>query len=71
MKYKEQLEQELKQAELRLQIAEDLEKKKMKQRQLLNNQLLKIQMQKQEAEATIQTNREMLRNLQKMEVTFK
>lgn len=28
MKYKEQLEQELKQAELRLQIAEDLEKKK-------------------------------------------
>lgn len=58
-------------AELRLQIAEDLEKKKMKQRQLLNNQLLKIQMQKQEAKATITTNREMLHNLQKMEVTFK
>lgn len=65
--YKEQLQQELKQAELRLQIAEDLEKKKMKQRQLLNNQLLKIQLQKQEAKATIQNNRELLR----MTMTFK
>lgn len=65
--YKEQLEQELKQAELRLQIAEDLEKKKMKQRQLLNSQLLKIQMQKQEAQATITNNRELLR----MTMTFK
>jgi len=65
--YKEQLQQELKQAELRLQIAEDLEKKKMKQRQLLNNQLLKIQLQKQEAQATITNNRELLR----MTMTFK
>ena len=65
--YKEQLEQELKQAELRLQIAEDLEKKKMKQRRLINNQLLKIQMQKQKAKATIQNNRELLR----MTMTFK
>ena len=65
--YKEQLQQERKQAELRLQIAEDLEKKKMKQRQLLNSQLLKIQMEKQEAKATIQTNRELLR----MTMTFK
>ena len=64
--YKEQLQQELKQAELRLQIAEDLEKKKMKQRQLLNNQLLKIQLQKQEAQATITNNRELLR----MTMTF-
>lgn len=71
MKYKEQLEHELKQAELRFQIAEGLEKKKMKQRQLVNNQLLKIQMEKQEAKATIQINREMLRNLSKTEVTFK
>ena len=65
--YKEQLQQELKQAELRLQIAEDLEKKKMKQRQLINSQLLKIQMEKQEAKAKIQTNRELLR----MTMTFK
>lgn len=39
----------------------------MKQRQLLNSQLLKIQMEKQEAKATIQTNRELLR----MTMTFK
>lgn len=44
---------------------------KMKQRKLLNNQLLKIQMQKQEAKATIQTNKEMLLNLSKMGVIFK
>lgn len=44
---------------------------KKKQRQLLNNQLLKIQMQKQEAKATITTNREMLHNLQKMGPIFK
>lgn len=42
-------------------------KEKMKQRKLINNQLLKIQMQKQEARATIQNNRELLR----MTMTFK
>lgn len=39
----------------------------MKQRQLLNNQPLKIQLQKQEAQATITNNRELLR----MTMTFK
>lgn len=67
MKYKEQLIQKLKQAESQLQRLEELEQKKMKQRALINNQLLKIQMQKQEVKATIQTNRELLR----MTMTFK
>lgn len=44
---------------------------KMKQRKLINNQLLKLQMQKQEAKATIQTNREMLHNLSRMGMIFK
>ena len=50
---------------------EHLEQKKMKQRTLVNNQLLKIQMEKQEVKATIQTNREMLHNLQRMGTVFK
>lgn len=65
--YKEQLQQELAKAQLQLQELEQLEQKKMKQRKTLNNQLLKIQMQKQEAKATIQNNWELLR----MTMTFK
>lgn len=71
MEYKEHLIQELKQAESQLQEMEALEQKKMKQRKTLNNQLLKIQMKKQEVKATIQTNKETLHNLQRMEMTFK
>lgn len=71
MSYKEQLEQEMKRAELQLQALEQLEQKKMKQRKTLNNQLLKIQMQKQEAKETITTSREMLHNFQKMGVIFR
>ena len=71
MNYQEQLIQELKQAELQLQLMEALEQKKMKQRKTLNNQLLKIQLKKQEAKATIQTNKEMLHNIQKMGTIFK
>lgn len=65
--YKEQLQQEIAQAQLQLQELDKLEKSKMKQRNLINNQLLKIQMQKQEAKATIQNNQELLR----MTMTFK
>ena len=65
--YKEQLQQEIAKAQLQLQELEQLEQKKMKQRALINNQLLKIQMQKQEAQATIINNRELLR----MTMTFK
>lgn len=62
--YKEQLQQEIAQAQSQLKELDKLEQAKMKQRRLINNQLLKLQ-QKQEAQATIQTNREMLHNLQK------
>ena len=65
--YKEQLQQEIAQAQLQLQELDKLEQAKMKQRNLINNQLLKIAMKKQEAQATITNNREFLR----MTMTFK
>lgn len=67
MSYKEQLQQEIVEAQLQLQYLDKQEQAKMKQRNLINNQLLKIAMKKQEAEAKIQTNRELLR----MTMTFK
>lgn len=65
--YKEQLQQELAQAQLQLQELDKLEQAKMRQRNLINSQLLKIAMKKQEAQATITNNRELLR----MTMTFK
>lgn len=67
MSYKEQLQQEIVEAQLQLQELDKLEKSKMKQRNLINNQLLKIAMKKQETQATITNNRELLR----MTMTFK
>lgn len=67
MKYKKQLQQEIAQAQLQLQELDKLEKSKMKQRNLINNQLLKIAMKKQKAQATIINNRKLLR----MTMTFK
>lgn len=65
--YKEQLQQEIAQAQLQLQELEKQEQAKMQERNLINNQLLKIAMKKQEAQATITNNRELLR----MTMTFK
>ena len=65
--YKEQLHQEMAQAQLQLQELEKQEQAKMQERNLINNQLLKIAMKKQEAQATITNNRELLR----MTMTFK
>lgn len=65
--YKEQLQQEIVEAQLQLQYLDKQEQAKMKQRNLINNQLLKIAMKKQEAQATIINNRELLR----MTMTFK
>ena len=67
MSYKEQLQQEIVEAQLQLQYLDKQEKAKMKQRNLINNQLLKIAMKKQEAQATIINNLELLR----MTMTFK
>lgn len=65
--YKEQLQQELAKAQSQLQELDKLEQAKMKQRNLINNQLSKIAMKKQETQATITNNRELLR----MTMTFK
>lgn len=65
--YKEQLQQEIAQAQLQLQELDKLEQAKMKQRNLINNQLLKIATKKQETQAKITNNRELLR----MTMTFK
>lgn len=67
MSYKEQLQQEIVEAQLQLQYLDKQEQAKMKQRNLINNQLLKIAMKEQEAQATIINNRELLR----MTMTFK
>ncbi|MFS9019779.1 hypothetical protein [Streptococcus parasanguinis] len=67
MNYKEQLQYEIAQAQSQLQELDKLEQAKMKQRNLINNQLLKIAMKKQEAQATITNNRELLR----MTMSFK
>lgn len=67
MSYKEQLQQEIVEAQLQLQYLDKQEQAKMKQRNLINNQLLKIAMKKQEAQATIINSRELLR----MTMTFK
>ncbi len=67
MSYKEQLQQEIVEAQLQLQYLDKQEQAKMKQRNLINNQLLKIAMKKQEAQATIINNLELLR----MTMTFK
>lgn len=65
--YKEQLQQEIAEAQSQLQELDKLEQAKMQERNLINNQLLKIAMKKQEAQATIINNRELLR----MTMTFK
>lgn len=67
MSYKEQLQQEIVEAQLQLQYLDKQEQAKMKQRNLINNQLLKTAMKKQEAQATIINNLELLR----MTMTFK
>lgn len=48
-----------------------LKQAKLKQRRSINNQLLKLQLQEQKAQAIIRTNQEMLLNLQKMGPIFK
>lgn len=71
MKYKEQLEQELKQVESQLQRLEKLEKSKMRERNQLNKEILKILMKKQKAEMDLKKKWEILRNLASMTMIFK
>lgn len=71
MKYREQLEQELKQVESQLQRLEKLERSKMRERNQLSKEILKILMKKQEAEKDLKKKQEILRNLANMTMSFK
>lgn len=71
MKYKEQLEQELKQVESQLQRLEKLERSKMRERNQLNKEILKILLKKQETEKELKKKKEVLRDLSSMTVIFK
>lgn len=71
MKYREQLEHELKQTESQLKKLEELEKSKMRERNRLNKEILKILMKKQKAEMDLKKKQEILRNLTSMTMSFK
>lgn len=71
MKYREQLEHELKQTESQLKKLEEAEKSKMRERNQLNKEILKILMKKQKAEMDLKKKQETLRNLASMTISFK
>lgn len=71
MKYREQLEHKLKQTESQLKKLEEAEKSKMRERNQLNKEILKILMKKQKAEMDLKKKQEILRNLASMTISFK
>lgn len=71
MKCGEQLQQEIKQAESQLKLLEKSEKSKMRQRNNLNKEILKILLEKQETEKVLKEKKELLRDLQSLAVVFK
>ena len=71
MNYREQLQQEIKQAESQLKLLEKSEKSKMRQRNNLNKEILKILLKKQETEKMLKEKKELLRDLQSLAVVFK
>lgn len=71
MKCREQLEHELKQTESQLKKLETAEKSKMRERNQLNKEILKILMKKQKAEMDLKKKQEILRNLTSMTMSFK
>mgnify|MGYP007026430759 CR=1 FL=1 len=71
MKYREQLEHELKQTESQLKKLEEAEKSKMRERNQLNKEILKILIKKQKAEMDLKKKQEILRNLASMTISFK
>ena len=71
MKYREQLLQEIEQAESQLKKLEKSERSKMRERNRLNQEILKILMNKQEAEKELKKKREILRDLSSMTMVFK
>lgn len=71
MKFREQLQQEIKQAESQLKLLEKSEKSKMKERNNMNKEILKILLKKQETEKELKKKREILRDLSSMTMVFK
>lgn len=71
MKCREQLQQEIKQAESQLKLLEKSERSKMRQRNNLNKEILKILLKKQETEKMLKEKKELLRDLQSLAVVFK
>lgn len=71
MKCKEQLQQEIKQAESQLKTLEKSERSKMRERNNLNKEILKILLKKQETEKMLKEKKELLRDLQSLAVVFK
>ena len=71
MKCREQLQQEIKQAESQLKLLEKSERSKMRERNNLNKEILKILLKKQEVEKELKEKKEILRDLQSLAVVFK
>lgn len=71
MKYREQLQQEIKQAESQLKKLEKSERSKMKERNRLNVEILKVLQKKNEVEKELKEKQEILRNLSSMTIVFK
>lgn len=71
MKCREQLQQEIKQAESQLELLEKSERSKMRERNNLNKEILKILLKKQETEKMLKEKKELLRDLQSLAVVFK
>lgn len=71
MNYREQLQQEIKQAESQLKKLEKSERSKMKERNNLNVEILKVLQKKNEVEKELKEKQEILRNLSSMTIVFK
>lgn len=71
MKYREQLRQEINQAESQLKKLEKSERSKMRERNNLNQEILKILQKKQETEKELKRKKEILLNLSSMTMVFK
>ena len=71
MKYREQLLKEIEQTESQLKKLEKSERSKMRERNRLNQEILKILMKKQKAEMDLKKKKEILRDLSSMTIILK
>ena len=71
MKYREQLLKEIEQTESQLKKLEKSERSKMRERNNLNKEILKILLKKQETEKILKEEQELLQGLSSMTIIFK